>query len=175
MRLLLTACLSALFGLIAQIVAFGLEVSLSGGAVYLPASEWAVVPTALAVAVEILAIMVMWMYRISPWLLILMRDRFESDRIARAKPEAMDWTTRMIVIAMTVRWLVHMADTGSFVLPPLIPVAFCLWPVLLPKPAQSRPPSSPLTAPACGEPSHRRSRAAPRGAGQRPRAPGLAT
>ncbi|MFT3828446.1 MAG: hypothetical protein QM691_01945 [Opitutaceae bacterium] len=134
MRLLFASCLAAACGLIVQIVVFGLGVALADGQVYLPMSDWALVPFALATAVEITAIMALWMYRIAPWLLLLMRDRFECERIRKAKPEAIGWIRHTIVIATIVCWIFRVAETGQFALSTLLSAAVGLAPLLLPLP-----------------------------------------
>ncbi|HLP08760.1 MAG TPA: hypothetical protein VK178_11390 [Opitutaceae bacterium] len=134
MRLLFASCIAAAFGLIAQIVAFGVEVALADGQFYLPMADWAMVPFALATAIEITAIMALWMYRIAPWLLLLMRDRFECERIRKAKPGAIGWIRHTIVIATIVCAIFRVAETGQFPLVPLMSAAVGLAPLLLPLP-----------------------------------------
>lgn len=139
MRLLFASCLAAAFGLIVQIVAFGVGVALADGYFYFPMSDWALVPVALATAIEMTAIMALWMYRIAPWLLLLIRDRFESERILKAKPEAIAWIRHTIIVATFVSWVFRVAETGRLALSPLASSAIRLAPLLqpLPKVAQT--------------------------------------
>ena len=86
------------------------------------------------VMIEVICVMALSMYRISPWVVRILGDKWEANRITEAKKEYGIHLHRISLFATTVRRLIVMVDAGSFSISLLASMGIALFPFILPKP-----------------------------------------
>ena len=89
---------------------------------------------ALLVMTEIMCVMALSMYRISPWLLRVTGDQWESDRVTTAKKRYGTILQRTTVVATVARRIVVMVDAGAFSPNLALSLGVALAAFLVPKP-----------------------------------------
>ncbi len=98
------------------------------------ASEYAFLVFAVLVMTEIMCVMALSMYRISPWLLRITGDQGEADRVTAAKKRYGTILQRTTVVATVTRRIVVSMDAGAFSTNLALSLGIALAAFLVPKP-----------------------------------------
>lgn len=133
MRLLIAAIISGFIGIIQLCVIVAIEASRAPESDGPLLSGVAFLLFAVMVAAEIFCVITMAMYRITPWILYLMRDGWEADRIQRVKQKYATAITLATTGAVLARRVVVAIDSRSFDLALLLSLFIGLVSILVPK------------------------------------------
>jgi hypothetical protein len=114
MRVLLAGLISALVGCIQLVVILMIESRGTDERSGLIGGDVAFVVFALLVLTEVICVVALSMYRLSPWILKFLRDDWEACRVANAKRRYAAILQYTTVCAVLLRRVVVMIDTHSF-------------------------------------------------------------
>jgi hypothetical protein len=132
MRSFIAACIGAVVGFIAVAIIALLD-SMSGES-KMPEGEPLFWLFASAWMAEGFAVIVICMYRISPWIARALRDEWESKRIANAGKMHVPWLERACALAIAVRRTAQTIDTGHISAGLFVALVVAALPFVLPKP-----------------------------------------
>jgi len=89
---------------------------------------------AMLVMTEIICVIALSAYRISPWILRVLGDDWEANRISSAKKKYGTILQRLTLVATVSRRLIVMVDGGAFSFQMLASLCVALLPLIVPRP-----------------------------------------
>jgi hypothetical protein len=143
MRAFIAATIGALVGFLQFLLLAFLDASRDASS--MPAGDVAYSVFAATWIAEMFGLIVIAMYRVSPWIARLLRDDWEASRILRDKKSHISIAECLSSAAIVVRVVIRIVDSGHISLGSFLGVVFASLPFVLSHPERKKPnqPSQP--------------------------------
>ena len=105
----------------------------------MPTGDFAYSVFAATWLAEMFGLIVIAMYRVSPWIARLLRDDWEASRILRDKKSHVSVAEWLSSAAVVIRVAIRIVVSGHVSLGSVLGVAFASLPFVLPRPERKRP------------------------------------